>query len=77
MDNKKDLDTAVFQLANETFSKLNTLSVPPYPRYYHDTFVDTMKKVGNSEVLEIYKKTHTYFHTLDKKSWFMKIVLLW
>ncbi len=68
MDNKKDLDTAVFQLANETFSKLNTLSVPPYPRYYHDTFVDTMKKVGNSEVLEIYKKNaHLFSHSRQEE----------
>lgn len=51
----------VFKLAEETFEKLKNLNIPPYPKYYHDTFVETLHYNGNAELLELSKKNSYLF----------------
>ena len=45
MNNGNHIAEMVFQLAEETFTKLKDLNIPPYPKYYHDTFVETMRHI--------------------------------
>jgi len=59
MNNGNHIAEMVFQLAEETFTKLKDLNIPPYPKYYHDTFVETMQKSGDPEILDLSKK-HSY-----------------
>jgi diguanylate cyclase (GGDEF)-like protein len=59
MNNGNHIAEMVFQLAEESFAKLKDLNIPPYPKYYHDTFVETMQKNGDAEILDLSKK-HGY-----------------
>lgn len=59
MNNGNHIAEMVFQLAEESFAKLKDLNIPPYPKYYHDTFVETMQKNGDAEILDLSKK-HSY-----------------
>jgi len=53
------ISETVFELAEKTFAKLKTLNIPPYPKYYHDTFVETLEKCDDEELKELSKK-HGY-----------------
>lgn len=59
MNNTHHISEAVFELAKQTLAKLTTLSIPPYPKYYHDTFVEILQKSDDSELLDLSKK-HAY-----------------
>lgn len=59
MNNTHHISEAVFELANQTLAKLTTLNIPPYPKYYHDTFVEILQKSNDSELLDLSKK-HAY-----------------
>jgi diguanylate cyclase (GGDEF)-like protein len=59
MNNGNHIAEMVFQLAEESFAKLKDLNIPPYPKYYHDTFIETMQKNGDAEILDLSKK-HSY-----------------
>ena len=59
MNNNNHISTLIFQIAEETFQKLHTLEIPPYPKYYHDMFIETLEKNGNDEILDLPKK-HSY-----------------
>lgn len=59
MNNTHHISEAVFELANQTLAKLTTLNIPPYPKYYHDTFVEILQKSDDSELLDLSKK-HAY-----------------
>jgi len=59
MNNGNHIAEIVFQLAEESFAKLKDLNIPPYPKYYHDTFVETMQKHADAEILDLSKK-HSY-----------------
>lgn len=59
MNNNNHISEAVFELADKTFAKLKTLNIPPYPKYYHDTFMEMMQTGNDTELLELSKK-HSY-----------------
>ncbi len=59
MNNGNNISDIIFQIADETFEKLKHLNIPPYPKYYHDTFVETLQKNSDPEVLDLAKK-HSY-----------------
>ena len=59
MNNGNHIAEIVFQLAEESFAKLKDLNIPPYPKYYHDTFVEAMQKHADAEILDLSKK-HSY-----------------
>ena len=61
MNNNNHMAEVVFKLAEETFEKLKNLNIPPYPKYYHDTFVETLHYNGNAELLELSKKNSYLF----------------
>lgn len=59
MNNGNHISETIFRIAEETFAKLKQLNIPPYPKYYHDTFVETLQKNGDDELLDLTKK-HSY-----------------
>ena len=68
MNNGNHIAEMVFQLAEETFTKLKDLNIPPYPKYYHDTFVETMQKNGDAEILDLSKKHCYLFSNASQES---------
>ena len=58
-NNSTSISEIIFQFAEETFAKLKNLNIPPYPKYYHDTFLEVLNKSGNAEVIDLSKK-HSY-----------------
>lgn len=59
MNNNNHISEAVFELADKTFAKLKTLNIPPYPKYYHDTFMEILQTGNDTELLDLSKK-HGY-----------------
>ncbi|NLC28346.1 MAG: GGDEF domain-containing protein [Campylobacteraceae bacterium] len=63
---KKNMSTidTVYRIGDEAFKKLKSLSVPPYPKYYYETFMDLLHESENSEIVELSKK-YSYLFTLE------------
>ncbi len=61
----------IFKIGNETFSKLEDLQIPPYPKYYHDTFMDILAYPQNDDVLNLSKK-YNYLFSQDETSFHVK-----
>lgn len=59
MNANNHISDIVFQIGEETFEKLKALNIPPYPKYYHDTFLETLQKTDDNELLDLSKK-HGY-----------------
>ena len=59
MNHNNHISEVVFELAEKTFEKLKKLNIPPYPKYYHDTFLEVLNQDGDLELLELSKK-HNY-----------------
>jgi diguanylate cyclase (GGDEF)-like protein len=55
----------IFKIGNETFNKLEDLQIPPYPKYYHDTFMDVLSRPENDDVLNLSKK-YNYLFSQDE-----------
>ncbi|MBN2963647.1 GGDEF domain-containing protein [Sulfurospirillum sp. T05] len=47
---------SICELGDETFAKLKSLNVPPYPKYYYETFMDGLYASKDQEMLELSKK---------------------
>jgi len=61
----KNITEKIFKIGNETFSKLEDLQIPPYPKYYHDTFMDVLSKPENNDVSNLSKK-YNYLFSQDE-----------
>ncbi len=59
MNTTHHISEAVFEIAKETIAKLTTLNIPPYPKYYHDTFVEILQTCEDAQLLDLSKK-HAY-----------------
>lgn len=59
MNHSNQISETIFQIGQETFNKLQQLSIPPYPKYYHDMFVENLQKHDDDELTELTKK-HSY-----------------
>lgn len=59
MNQSNHISKLVFTIAEEAFNKLRVLDIPPYPKYYHDMFIEIIEQTGNSELLDLSKK-HSY-----------------
>lgn len=62
MKNSSVID-AICELGEETFAKLKLLNVPPYPKYYYETFMDGLHGSNNQEMIELSKKYGYLFST--------------
>ncbi|AFL67945.1 GGDEF domain-containing protein [Sulfurospirillum barnesii] len=67
MNHSNHISQLVFQIADETFTKLHLLEIPPYPKYYHDMFLEILEQNGHSEILELSKKNAYLFSTAPQE----------
>jgi len=56
MNKQTTVSDTICRIGDETFDKLKSLSVPPYPKYYYEVFMETLHKCEDSEVIELSKK---------------------
>ena len=61
MDTIHNLSEIVFQTARETLTKLAELNIPPYPKYYHDTFVELLQHSSDARVKHLLKNYRDLF----------------
>ncbi len=52
-------------IGQSTFSKLIDLSIPPYPKYYYDTFMDELIKSEDSTLIDLSKK-YSYLFSINE-----------
>ncbi len=68
MDRDKQATEKIKKIGNEAFEKLETLQVPPYPKYYYDTFMNLLSKPNNRDVFDLSKKFNYLFSSGDVDS---------
>jgi diguanylate cyclase (GGDEF)-like protein len=56
MNKQTTVTQTICRIGDETFEKLKSLSIPPYPKYYYETFMDTLHNGEDTEVIELSKK---------------------
>jgi len=56
MTKKTDIAKQIATVGESSFSKLKDLNIPPYPKYYFDTFMDQLTQTNNKELIELSKK---------------------
>ncbi len=63
MNKNEQIAGKIEEIGNETFKKLVNLQIPPYPKYYHDTFMDILSDPNNKDILDLSKKYNYLFST--------------
>ena len=63
MNKNEQIAEKIEEIGNKTFKKLVKLQIPPYPKYYHDTFMDILSDPDNKDILELSKKYNYLFST--------------
>lgn len=66
MNNNNHIAEEIFKISSEAFQKLETLNIPPYPKYYHDTFLEILDSKKDPELAELSKK-HAYLFSNAKQ----------
>jgi len=61
MNKNEQIAEKIEEIGNNTFKKLVNLQIPPYPKYYHDTFMDILSDPKNKDILELSKKYNYLF----------------
>ncbi len=65
MNKNEQIAGKIEKIGNDTFKKLINLKIPPYPKYYHDTFMDILSDPRNKDVLDLSKKYNYLFSTSE------------
>lgn len=52
-------------IGETSFAKLKELSIPPYPKYYHDTFMDELVRTGDASLIDLSEKYSHLFYIGD------------
>ncbi len=65
MDKNKQIAEEILRIGDETFEKLKTLKIPPYPKYYHDTFLDILQEPKNSDIFNLSRRYKYLFTNED------------
>ncbi len=55
-------------IGESSFSKLKELSIPPYPKYYYDTFMDQLAHSNNPVLIDLSKKYSYLFSTNETEN---------
>ncbi len=68
MDKKQSVIEKINVLGESSFKRLQELNVPPYPKYYHDAFVDELLKCDDLSLIALSKKyAHLFSHGENEK----------
>ena len=52
----QELNKFIKEIGNDAFKRLNELNIPPYPKYYQDSFKEFLKEIKNKEIDTLMKK---------------------
>jgi diguanylate cyclase (GGDEF)-like protein len=52
-------------IGESSFLKLKELNIPPYPKYYYDTFMDKLSRSNNPTLIDLSKK-HSYLFSINE-----------
>ena len=58
-----DIAKQIAAVGESSFSKLQDLNIPPYPKYYFDAFMDQLAQTNNQELISLSKKYSYLFAT--------------
>ncbi len=56
-----NISESIKDIGKFTVEKLSRFKIPPYPKYYSQTFVDLLYERGNEELVEFFNKNPHYF----------------
>lgn len=66
MANKTDIAKQITTVGEKSFVKLKDLEIPPYPKYYLDTFMDQLFQTKDKKLIDLSKK-YSYLFTTEKE----------
>ncbi|WP_024953923.1 GGDEF domain-containing protein [Sulfurospirillum arcachonense] len=55
----------IIDIGENSFSKLKKLSIPPYPKYYYDTFMDELSHTSDASLIDLSKK-YSYLFSMNE-----------
>ncbi|WP_331775665.1 GGDEF domain-containing protein [Sulfurospirillum sp. 1612] len=64
MNKNANIADKIGKIGKETFQKLENLDIPPYPKYYHETFMDLLLTDDNQDIFDLSKK-YKYLFSID------------
>lgn len=68
MNKNNTIIEEIANIGNTSFSKLQELNIPPYPKYYYDTFMDELSHANNPLLIDLSKKYSYLFTTGEDES---------
>jgi len=63
----------IINIGENSFSKLKELNIPPYPKYYYDTFMDELTSTNNPSLIDLSKKYSYLFSTTEEETSFNEV----
>jgi len=66
MNKQTTVSDTICRIGDETFDKLKSLSVPPYPKNYHEIFMETLHRGEDSKAIKLSKK-FGYLFTMSEE----------
>ncbi len=65
MTKNNNIVEQITSIGESSFSKLKELSIPPYPKYYYDTFMDELAHTNNPILIDLSKK-YSYLFSISE-----------
>ena len=59
-----ELNKYIVEVGNDAFKRLKELNIPPYPKYYQDSFKEFLKERKNKEIDTLIKKNSYLIETI-------------
>lgn len=65
MTKNNNIIKQITNIGVRSFEKLQELNVPPYPKYYYDTFMNELESTNNTTLIDLSKKYSHLFSTSE------------
>ncbi len=62
----KNLTESVVKVSKMTMEKIAELKIPPYPKYYSETFLDSLKESKDKDLIAFHDENPLYFYSCIK-----------
>lgn len=66
MTKNNNITEEITSIGETSFSKLKELNIPPYPKYYYDTFMDELSSTSNPLLIDLSKKYSYLFSSSEE-----------
>jgi len=67
MKKNNNIIEEIVNIGEHSFSKLKELRIPPYPKYYYDTFMDELSQRDNPLLIDLSKK-YSYLFSAEEET---------